>query len=204
MALEYLTAILAFITAIYAYLTHKILKANEASVEAMHDQTEAVLRPYITFTPFIRPHTQLICLRISNTGKTAAKNVNISLDRDFYQYGKSNQPTRNLRNINAFTTPIDGFPPGKELIFSLGQAWVIFGKNSDEKVTPSQFSITAEYDYFGKHITETAQIDLRPYLRSESESDPVVHRLELIKEVMEQINVTLKQSAKDADNTAPR
>jgi len=35
MVIEYLTAILAFITAIYAYLTHRMTKASEASVVAM-------------------------------------------------------------------------------------------------------------------------------------------------------------------------
>lgn len=44
----YLTAILAFITAIYAYLTFRMAKASEASVEMMRDQSEAMSRPYVT------------------------------------------------------------------------------------------------------------------------------------------------------------
>lgn len=38
MVIENLTAILAFITAIYAYLTYRMAKASEASVEAIRDQ----------------------------------------------------------------------------------------------------------------------------------------------------------------------
>ena len=37
MVIDYLTAILVFVTAIYAYLTHKMAKASEASVEAIRD-----------------------------------------------------------------------------------------------------------------------------------------------------------------------
>ena len=65
MIIEYLTAILALITAIYAYLTHRMAKASEASVDAMRDQSEAMLRPYITASPFIRPHTPILYLRVN-------------------------------------------------------------------------------------------------------------------------------------------
>jgi hypothetical protein len=37
MVIEYLTGILAFITAIYAYLTYRMAKASEASVEVRRD-----------------------------------------------------------------------------------------------------------------------------------------------------------------------
>ena len=69
MVIDYLTAILAFITAIYAYLTHRMAKASEASVEAMRNQTEAMLRPYVTVAPFIRPHTPFLYLRVKNSGR---------------------------------------------------------------------------------------------------------------------------------------
>lgn len=54
MIIEYLTAILVFVTAIYAYLTHRMAKASEASVEAVRQQSEDMLRPYVSVSPFIK------------------------------------------------------------------------------------------------------------------------------------------------------
>lgn len=185
MVIEYLTAILAFITAIYAYLTFRMAKASEASVEMMRDQSEAMSRPYVTVTPFIRPHTTLLYLRVNNVGKTAAHNLLLSLDRDFFQFGELNRPDRNLKTISAFSTPIDSFAPGIELIFGLAQGFVIFGDGGKTGACPTQFSITATYEYLGRSITEVNRIDLRPYIGSEGERDPIVEELERIRRVME-------------------
>src|SRR5687767_256223 len=108
-AIEYLTAILVFVTAIYAYLTLRMAKASEASVEAIRAQSEATLRPYITIAPFIRPHTPFLYLRIANTGRTGASDLRLSIDRDFFKFGEQDRPDQNLRTMSAFATPIDTF-----------------------------------------------------------------------------------------------
>ena len=185
MVIEYLTAILAFITAVYAYLTHRMAKASEASVEAMCAQTEAMSRPYVTVAPFIRAHTPFLYLRVRNAGKMGAQNLRLSLDRDFFQFGEKERPEKNLRTMSAFSTPIDSLPPDTDLIFALGQGWVIFGENTGPDVCPTQFSITATYEFLGKKVTEANLIDLRPYIGTEGERDPIVEELERIREVME-------------------
>jgi len=183
--MEYLTAVLAIITAIYAYLTHKIAKASEASVEAIREQSEAMLRPYVTVAPFVRPHTPFLYLRVENTGRTGAENVQLSIDRDFFQFGETDRPEKNLRTISAFTAPIDSLAPGNELLFALGQGWVIFGESARPDITPPQFNVTASYEFRGRKIEEVNRIDLRPYIGSEGERDPVVEELERIRQVME-------------------
>ena len=185
MVIEYLTAILAFITAIYAYLTHRMARASEASVEAMHAQNDALTRPYITVTPFVRKHTPLLYLRIENSGRTAAENVRLTLDRDFFQFGEKNKPMKNLRNMSAFQNTIDSMPPSLKLNFVLGQAWVIFGKNADSTATPNRFVVTVKYEYSDKSVEEAHQVDLRPYLKTEVERDPVVEELEKIRKTLE-------------------
>lgn len=185
MVIEYLTAILVFITAIYAYLTHRMAKASEASVEAMRAQTEAMSRPYVTVVPFIRPHTPFLYLRVKNTGRMGAQNLRLSLDRDFYQFGEKERPEKNLRTMSAFSTPIDSFPPDADLIFALGQGWVIFGENAGPDICPTQFNITATYEFLGKEVTEVNRIDLRPYIGTEGERDPIVEELVRIREDME-------------------
>jgi hypothetical protein len=186
MIIEYLTAILVFVTAIYVYLTHRMAKASEASVQEIREQSEATRRPYIVVAPFIRPHTSVLYLRVRNTGQTSAHNLRLTLDRDFFQFGENTNPSSNLRTVTAFSTPIDSLPPGAELIFSLAQGWVLFGKSANPEVSPVQFNVSANYQFFGKTVEELSAIDLRPYIGSEGERDPIVEELERIRKVMEQ------------------
>ncbi len=186
MIIEILTGILAVITAIYAYLTLRMAKASEASVQAVRQQSEDALRPYISVSPVIRPHTPFLYLKIANTGRTGAQNLRLTLDRDFFQWGKANEPGKNLRTQNAFSLPIDSFAPGAELLFGLGQGWVLFGEKANSAATPVQFNITASYEFFGRKVEEVNRIDLRPYLGTEGEHDPVVEELERIRKVLEQ------------------
>ena len=86
---------------------------------------------------------------------------------------------------NAFSLPIDNFPPGAELLFALGQGWVLFGEKSNPNATPVQFNITATYEFYGKTVEETNRIDLQPYLGAEGEHDPLVEELERIRKVLE-------------------
>lgn len=185
MTIEILTAILAFITAIYAHLTHRMAKASEASVEAMRDQSEAMQRPYIIVAPFIKPHTPFLYLRVKNTGRMGAHNLRLTLDRDFFQFGEKEPADKNLRIKSAFSTPIDSFPPGAELIFPLGPGWVLFGENAQPDVSPTQFNVTAIYEFFEKEVEEVSRIDLRPYLNAEGEYEPIVEELKKIREIME-------------------
>jgi len=184
MVIEYLTAILVFITAIYAYLTYRMAKTSEASVEEMRQQSEATMRPYIVVAPFVRPHTPLLYLRIVNTGKNTAHNLKLSIDKDFFQFGET-QSDKNLRNKSAFTVPMDSFPPNTELIFALAQGWILFEGTGKPDICPTQFTITAQYEFSSKQVVEKHHIDLRGYLGSEGERDPLVEELEKIRKVME-------------------
>ena len=47
MAIEVLTSLLVIITAFYAWVTFRIMKANERTVAAMHSQIESATRPYV-------------------------------------------------------------------------------------------------------------------------------------------------------------
>ncbi len=185
MTIEYLTAILVFITAIYAYLTHRMTKASEASVIAMLEQSEALVRPYITVQPFVRAHTSFLYLRIKNSGRTGAENLHLSIDCDFFKFGKVDRPENNLRNLSAFSVPINSFPPETELLFALGQSWVIFGDETESKNCPTQFKITATFMFGQKKFVESHQIDLRLFLGSEGERDPLVDEVEKIRKFIE-------------------
>lgn len=182
MIIDYLTGILVVITGIYAYLTYKMMQTSKESVKIALAQSEAMFRPYIVFEPFVRPNTPFIYLRIKNTGKTAAKNVTLKLDRDFYQFAEKD---KNLRETTAFSSTFDSFAPDSEILFGLGQGWILFSETADKTITPTQFSISANYSYLEKEITEIHQIDLRPFVGSEGAKDPVVEELEKIRKTLE-------------------
>lgn len=182
---DYLTAVLVFITAIYSYLTYRMAKTSEASVQAVREQSEAMLRPYVTISTFVRPHTPILYLRIENTGKSAAENLHLLLDKDFFQFGEENQPERNLRKKSVFTDPIRSLPPSGKILFALGQGFVIFAEDADRSVVPTHFTIKATYEFGAKKFDESNQIDLIQYLGSEGERDPIVDELEHIKQVLE-------------------
>lgn len=183
--IDYLTAILVFVTAIYSYLTYKMAKASEASVQAVREQSEAMLRPYVSISPYVRPHTTVLYLRIENTGRTAAENLRLSMDKDFFQFGEAKQLDHNLRTKAAFVDVIQSLPPGGKLIFALAQGFTIFAPDADSGVVPKQFAVTAAYGFTGKQVSETHRVDLRPYISSEGEQDPIVEELEKLRKVAE-------------------
>ena len=52
-------------------------------------------------------------------------------------------------------------------------------------VVPQQFAVTAAYGFAGKQVNETHRVDLRPYIGSEGEQDPIVEELEKLRKVAE-------------------
>jgi hypothetical protein len=159
-------------------------RAAEASAQVVIAQSEAMLRPYVTISPWVRPFASFFYLRIANTGRTAAENLQLTLDRDFFEWGE-NRPERNLRTKTAFSEPIDSFAPGTEMLFALGQSWVVLGDDAKPEITPPKFSVTARYEYSGRKVVEVTRIDLRPYIGSTHEDDPLVEELERIRKVLE-------------------
>lgn len=166
-----LTTVLVIITGYYAWVTRKILEANERSVsasqeavKAMREQTEAVYRPYITIKHRLTSNA-LLDLVIENTGETNAVNLKLEIDKDYYQAATNNEEY-NLANLYAFNNVIETFPPGAKLAFSLGAGLIIRSQNTDQSQTPLDFKISATYSFGGKTVTETTTVDLHPYART--------------------------------------
>ena len=180
----YLTAILVFLTAIYAYLTHRMVKVSEESVNETKIQTEALTRPYITIQPILKKHSPVISLSIKNTGLSAASNLRISIDRDFFQFNQPKDPTKNIRNFKIFSKPIKSFAPNYELTFPLAQSFVILGAEASDSC-PSEFIITAEYEFAGKSVIEESYIDIEVFTGGEVDLDPLVSEIEKIRKSIE-------------------
>ena len=180
---DQLTAALVVITGIYAALTYGIMRANRQTVAAMNAQTEALSRPYLSISPFTLPQNAIVFLRISNTGRTAAANVRLKLDRPYYRFGKADE-SEDIRNLSVFSEPISSIGPGAELIFSLAMAPVLYGPQNDVNRTPLTFGITATYGFFGKAVAEVTEVDLRPFRGMHMSFDPIVQELSGIKDAI--------------------
>jgi hypothetical protein len=161
MTVEILTGALVVITGFYAWITYRIMKANERTVAVMREQTESLTRPYVTIALLVPSNSHLFYLRIANSGKTGARNVRLIMDRDFYQYGRENGT--NLRTVTAFQEPIEQLSPGSEIVFGLAVGPQLVGDHVNPALTPPVFSITATYSYADRTVTETTTLDIRPY-----------------------------------------
>ncbi len=181
---DLLTAILTVITGVYAFLTWRILKSNEAVVAVMREQREAASRPQVTIATFTLPKDIRIYLRVENTGPTAARNVRLTLDRPFHRHARAEE-AQNLQSYPAFKQTIDSLGPGMRLQFTLGTGINLFAAEANRDVAPLTFAVKTRYEWDGHTADETTLIDLRPYLQSEVVSDPLVDEVKKIRETLE-------------------
>ena len=183
---DILTGVLVIVTMFYAWATFHILKANKGVVEIMQSQLEQVSRPYIQASMFVRTGTPLLCLRIQNTGKSAAQNLKLEIDKDYFQFGEK-RDDKNIRLKSAFQRPISCFPPDSVIEFALGMGHQIFSPTADDAVSPKLFSVKANYSFSGKRVTELTEIDLSPYLKTDIPRNVVYDGLSEVKEAIQQL-----------------
>jgi hypothetical protein len=185
-ATDWLTVALVVITGVYAWVTFKILRANEAVVQAMNQQTEAQTRPYVVVSASPRIGTTLLLLEIQNTGKSPAVALRLTMDRDFYPHAERRE-SENIAKLPAFTEPIESLAPGARLAFILGVVGTIFGTKADESLCPRVFSVHAAYSHASHAYSENSTIDLRPMLHSSVLHDPVAAELERLRQSLEKV-----------------
>lgn len=173
------TALSAFASLAVVWLTLQVLKANRAAVDVMRAQLDATTRPYILVSPSVRTMTTLLQLTVTNTGSSAAEDLQLTLDRDYF-FNAEEGAANNLRNYPAFSQRMDSFPPKAELVFALG----IGHKVMDSELCPQQFTVTATYAWAGQRCTESTRIDLKPYGQSGKPIDVVAERLDKLIEVV--------------------
>jgi hypothetical protein len=182
-----LTALLTLLTAVYAFLTWRILRANEAVVGAMREERRAAMRPYVTVSPRTVPGSYQVFLQIENTGRSTAESVRLTVDRPFQRFGKPG-PENDIRSFSAFSERIDSLPPGMKLTFALAMAPQLFGEAQvSVEAMPRQFQIRAEYSWSDGSAQETSAVDLRPYFMTAIERDPVAGELEAIRKQLEKL-----------------
>ena len=184
-ALVVLTMVLVAVTAAYAYVTFRILKANEAVVTEMREERFAATRPYVVAAPYVRQGAQLLYLSIQNSGRSPAERLTLRLQPDFHQ-ATGNEPVRNIGGFSAFNEEIESLAPGSRLIFLLGVGHVLFGTPNDR--SPLTFNVTARYSFGGRSFEEQTAVDLRPFAFSDIPHDPVAEELEKLRKSVDGIS----------------
>jgi len=182
LAIAIATVLSVIVSFAVAIATYKTVLANRAAVEVMRAQLEATTRPYILVAPVVRSMSTFVQLRIINTGGSSAKNVRLSLDKDYYFNAEQN-PAKNLKSYAAFTHPITEFPPQAELLFHLGVGHRILRS----ALSPLQFTVTAQYEYSGRKVKEESVVDLQPFGNSGKPIDPLAERLEGIETQLKEL-----------------
>jgi hypothetical protein len=166
------------VTAVYAFLTYLILRANRATVESLQEQNVALMRPYLVVSAGPHPGSIVVVLRIVNSGRSPAENVRLSIDRAFHQFGRADEGS-DLRSLHAFSNPITMLPPGTELAFHLGSTIQVLGEHTPGPM-PTEFNVSAAYQFGGRSYFECTTIDLKMYLKAALLKDSQTTALEQI------------------------
>ena len=192
-ATELWTVVLALITAVYAYATFRILKANQAAVKAMHDQTEALLRPYVSAEVSARPGTTLMQLVVRNTGRSAAEGLRMSIDRPLHQQLDSRK--QNLQDLPLFAgKELMALAAGAQLQHLIGIGHKLFNETGVHGM-PESFVVSAQYSFGGRTYDERHTIDVRPLIHTSVMHDPIATA---IKDAAEQLVKALQSQAGEA------
>ena len=151
--------------------------------EQMRAQHAAATSPVIAVNLQIRDEV-LINLRIKNSGRATARNLRISLDRDFHQFAAPD-PDRNIRYFGIFQNPIPCFPPDEQLLIHLSQGWNLGKVHNDRVITPPEIKIEVAYDHAGCRHTERFEFDLAAYYHTFQDRSETSKELRKIREALE-------------------
>jgi hypothetical protein len=162
-------------------------------VSTMRDQQNAAMRPYISVSTNLRTGTQLIYLTIKNMGKTAALDLKLSIDKNFYQLGEKREEC-NIANSAAFSRPIDSLPPEGQLLFLLGNGPTLYSGSNTEELSPLLFQISATYIAGSQSVSETSIVDLRPYINTDIPHDPIAEELSKLRESFDKLSKSAEKT----------
>jgi hypothetical protein len=138
-------------------LGHGAILAIDRMVDTMVEQVRASLRPSIVVSVSSPPWSEILYLRIENTGRSPAAHLRLAVDKDIIM-GEGDQPDLSLLRTPAFSRPIPSFAPGAYIEFFLGSAHEAL---ADRPGHPCEFTVSAQYSSETDAFSESTPIDLR-------------------------------------------
>jgi hypothetical protein len=186
--IESLTAVLIFVTIVYAWSTHRIQQANENVVALMRQQLDQALRAYVSLGIHQFPGNPIFFLRIRNVGRTCASALKLTIDKPLWSFeGTGSDAERELNSMTPFSESIDSFPPDAELLVPINAGPFLFRKMANRDKSPLVFTISANYQSSSTQIFEQTTIDLRPFAHAHRPIDPLQKSLDSISEQLAKI-----------------
>ena len=156
-----ISLILVIATGITVILNWKIANANKGMLDNIREQYQDSLRPVVF--PSLQFRDQVVVrLVISNSGRSPAYQLRVTIDSDFLQFGER----RNIRDFSVFNEEIPVFPPGAEIAIDLAQGFNFDREIDGRNITPSQFNVGVSYSSRNQQFDEIVPIDLTPYFQT--------------------------------------
>ncbi len=180
---DWLTACSVVVNAFLCVFTFLIVLKNRDMVAQMKAQNESFIAPIISVAIQVK-HSTVVCLKVKNSGHSAAKNLRLSLDRDFYQFGVFEE-AKNMRHFPAFQQTIPSFSPGEEIFFLMSQGFNLGKSFEDKIITPYEFNVGVRYEFGGQPVNQQHEVNLRAYLQSQQDRSETLEELEKIRGVLE-------------------
>lgn len=138
------------ITAIYAYLTFRLVRNAERNSWEM---SRARLNVRLT----TNQGGQLMLLQFENIGNSSAKAVKVSLDKPLHTTFSRQS---NLQEAPLVKNGLPDFPPRTVMQYSFGVAHQWLGDEVDRAKHPEQFQITLDYETNGRRISDSVTINV--------------------------------------------
>jgi hypothetical protein len=164
----------AIFTAVYVWLTHRVLQVTRMQFEASN-------RPVLCVDVFAYPGSGLLKLRVRNLGMVTAEGLKLNLNKDFYAVGEQGDAS-NIRTAHAFQSAIPTFAPRAELVYNLGTFHQVV---TNPERMPFEFTVTAEYGHAQRRFTEQTSIDLNTFRRVAINPEPLLEEIREIRKVLE-------------------
>ena len=138
------------VTAIYAWLTHRLAKVAEK-------QNWETGRARVVVSVGSNQGGQLFLLEIANVGVGSAEKLQVQVSKPLHQQLGQN---RAVTDAPFFTEGLRAFPPGKAVKFALGVSFRWLDEKTDRSMHPNTFDVEVRYRTLGREIFETFPIDI--------------------------------------------
>ncbi|NGO71451.1 hypothetical protein [Streptomyces boncukensis] len=128
------------------------------------------VNPYVVVDLVPRaPESQMLCLSITNTGSTVARNVKVQIDPPLRTTLGSDQDARLERTLCC---PISVMPPGRRVLYNVGLGSDVFA------VLSPKYSVKVDAEGpFGAVETLCYEVDLNALKGAAVESETIVGQL---------------------------
>ncbi len=193
--IDYLTATLALITAIYAFITHRILIANQKAVKVMERQIEESTRPYVLAHAYTPMGSQSFELQITNLGKSVAYDVSLKLDKEIYIGGVVKNESK-FSELPIFRDGMPSMAPGFKISFYLGTSFKVLSGDENQVKSPKEFKITISYrNGRGRKYEDFFNVNIGVFEQSAIHYPDGTQSLKKIADMISKIENTLRQKS---------